>query len=271
MNDFKERMSEGLLKKPFDFFYYSMNDVFALQVCVKYQIFSCNIILKDIYKVQDPSYFFTVKNIPFSLGTLVQKFFTVFSQSVLFKSKKLFFVVMHKHSMINETHPKYSLILEAFQKICSFSSLKEISDYFEKNSEELNEIHTIFSLQGAFKYTAFQYSSISYLLDVSLGNNLFLTTLNSGGRTVNERPNDLTCDYGADIDIAGAYGTQLSENFYPLGLSRFFCKTSNETKKYTLGEFMKLNAKKFEKYGLFKIVVAGQLSFEQDLIYSRIS
>jgi hypothetical protein len=91
MNDFKENMIEGLLKKPFEFFYYAMNDVFALQACVKFQIFSCNTILKDVYKVEDPSYLFTVKNIRFSLGTLVKKFFTVFSQSVLFKSNKLSF------------------------------------------------------------------------------------------------------------------------------------------------------------------------------------
>lgn len=31
------------------------------------------------------------------------------------------------------------------------------------------------------------------------------------------------------------------------------------------------NSKKFEKYGLSKIVVSGEFSFEQDLIYSRIS
>jgi hypothetical protein len=91
-------------------------------------------------------------------------------------------------------HHKYTVILEAFKKISSFSSFKEISEYFEKNPEKLDKIHTLFSLPGAFKYTAFQYSSISYLLDISLGSNLFLTTLNSGGRTVNERPTDLTCD-----------------------------------------------------------------------------
>lgn len=98
----------------------------------------------------------------------------------------------------------------------------------------------------------------------------YLLAATSGGRSINERPKECFIDYGADIDILSAYGQVLSSIYFPLGRSRIFTKTPNSLKKMTLGAFMDKYLDKMKKYKLFKILVTGKLSFEQDLIHSKI-
>ena len=91
-------------------------------------------------------------------------------------------------------------------------------------------------------------------------------------RTVNERPNDFYTYYGADIDISSAYGSQLKNLYFQIGRPRLFAKPNTTfQQKMTLGKFMEKNFEKMTKYKLFKVVVSGKLSFEQDLIFSRVS
>lgn len=63
--------------------------------------------------------------------------------------------------------------------------------------------------------------------------------LTTGGRTVNERPSEITIKYGADIDIQGAYGSNLSKILYPVGRPRMYFSTPNDFQNLTLGKFMK--------------------------------
>lgn len=102
-----------------------------------------------------------------------------------------------------------------------------------------------------------------------------------GGRTINERPlrkKECFLEYVGDIDISGAYASQLRKIFYPqkpsfLGRPRSICFTSNQESSMTLGDFMaKYSHIKawFKKYKLLKVIVSGDLNFCQDLIFSRL-
>jgi hypothetical protein len=94
--------------------------------------------------------------------------------------------------------------------------------------------------------------------------------MTSGGRTVNERPDECLIEYGADIDIASAYGTQLTYSFFPVGRPRIYTTTFNQLSELTLGEFMDKNLSFFKEKKLFKILVSGKLTFEQDFLHSKI-
>jgi hypothetical protein len=113
-------MSKALFEKPSTFLFYSMNNIFALQACVKFQVIftrsTDNKIFQEVYNVMDESLLFTIKNIPFSLGTLVKRFFVVFVEYVLFDSNKEYFVILNKHSIINEFSKKILKFKKLFKK-----------------------------------------------------------------------------------------------------------------------------------------------------------
>lgn len=123
---------------------------------------------------------------------------------------------------------------------------------------------------GVFQYSCQTFSSIKYLVDTSTQDNRYILASTSGGRTINERPQECFIDNGADIDILSAYENVLNSIYFPLGKSQIYSKTPNTSKKMTLVEFMGKNLKKMKKFKLFKILVTGKLSFKQDLIHSKI-
>lgn len=115
---------------------------------------------------------------------------------------------------------------------------------------------------SAFKYNPMSFCSIKWLVDISSNTNISKTSFTPGGRTVNERPLTFSSKFGADIDISSSYGNELVKLHFPLGRPKSYQKTSNTFEKLTLGDFMKKNSSKFEKYKIYKIVISGNLSFE---------
>ena len=150
-----------------------------------------------------------------------------------------------------------------FKKLNTFSCLAEVQNLSQQEKRILLDPRN-------FRFTLNQFCSIQYLLENSLSNNSGLLAMTSGGRTVNERPQECLINYGADIDIASAYGSELIKIKYPLGRPRIICTAANTQKVLTLGQFMDRFGEKFKKNNLYKIVVSGLLSFSQDLIFSKI-
>ena len=121
-----------------------------------------------------------------------------------------------------------------------------------------------------FNYYPWQYSSVNYLISESpKSTNIPVLGLITGGRTVNERPEEVLIEYGADVDIQSAYGSRLLNIIFPIGRPDVLTNTSNEYSKLKLGDLMNKFQKEV-KTGLFKVTVEGNLSFEQDLIFSKI-
>jgi hypothetical protein len=123
---------------------------------------------------------------------------------------------------------------------------------------------------GVFIFKIYQYASPNFLIsESSISSTRPILGVTSGGRTVNERPLELTISYGADADLLSAYANALICTLYPIGNPRTFAFSTNQNQILTLGYFIKKYAPKITT-GLYKVVVSGKLSFDQDLILSKI-
>ena len=144
---------------------------------------------------------------------------------------------------------------------------KTINEYKEKLKKNKKSVDDIFFDNSVFLFQVFDSASIPYFLTADSKTTISLNALVTGGRTNNERYKEYFLDYAADVDLESCYGTGLNEFKLPVGLPTIVAKAPNEN-FLTLREFLKLY--EFDFYpNLWKIVVSGELGFEQDLIFSR--
>ncbi|MBV8801974.1 MAG: hypothetical protein JO131_03230 [Gammaproteobacteria bacterium] len=270
MSKYKKNMDEGLINHPQIFIEYSMNDVTVLFDIVEMKISTFNEILTGVFGITDTNALFTIFNIPMTLGRLVFETWHRYLNYVIFKNDDVYKIASFKLAILNPLHPHYQDNLHYFKKLCAFKSLNEIYLFKDSNRSEFIDMKKCLMAPKAFSYKCYEYCSIKYLLDNSINNNSFLLAMTSGGRTVNERPRECLIEYGADVDILSAYGTILLDTLYPFGRPRIYSNTNNTTDFMTLGEFMKKYETKMQKNKMFKILVSGELSFQQDLLHSKI-
>ncbi len=97
-----------------------------------------------------------------------------------------------------------------------------------------------------------------------------------GGRCNNERPEEYVVSHGLDIDLGSCYGSALVEFTYPIGLPTQVGFTGTQ-KRLSLREFFN----KFPVYdsktgkgdllpGLWTVTVSGVLSYQQDMLFSKV-
>jgi hypothetical protein len=142
-----------------------------------------------------------------------------------------------KQGILNPLHKNYQDNKESFEFFKKIKSLQDLID-LEKSSDPLFCKLEILLQKGVFSYTPLNYCSTQYLIENSVGNNSIVLGMTSGGRTVNERPEEYLIEYGADVAISSAYGTILLDAQLSVGRASIYCKTSNQTNVLTLGEFM---------------------------------
>ncbi len=278
MDSYKEDMEKGLLSDPINFITYGLSDAVCLIDIFKTKIESVNLILQNVFNIQDEKAFFTIYNIPMTTGTLVSRIFEIYVQYIVFKNDPVLLLSNHSLSILNPLNSNYKTNQLLFQKLLQFKSLKEFY-FFKENSPEEFEKLTLLLNRNVFKTSSISYCSIKHLVEHSVDTNMYLNAVTSGGRTNNERPMELQIEYGADIDISSAYGSELIRFNLPFGIPSLYCKTNNDFEKLTLGDFLKKHEKSFDKNKMFKIVVSGDLTkelpngniiqMEQDLIYSK--
>jgi hypothetical protein len=264
LDNYKTQMNKALIEKTDLFVKYAMNDAEILPEIFTRKIKSFNDIL-NVLNVTHPDAKFTKTNTPLTIGSVVHKIFTKYIRYAVLKGNDAIYLSILKQGILNNSHPKYDVNYEYYNQLSNISSLEEL-----ENNDSINKIYESLSKENVFNYKAWQYASVNYLIsEASSNSSLPITGLTTGGRTVNERCREFLIEYGADVDISGAYGSQLQKLTFPIGRPRLFSSTSNSNKKITLGSFMKKIDKKVTS-GLYKVVVEGTLSFEQDLIYSKI-
>lgn len=108
--------------------------------------------------------------------------------------------------------------------------------------------------------------SIKWFANSSQTDSAIFNGIVQGGRCLNERPDSYYYERGADIDLSSCYGSALRTFHYPVGLPSVLSYSPNED-RMTLGQFIS----KYENElidGLYTVIVEGEQSFEQDLIYS---
>jgi hypothetical protein len=89
-----------------------------------------------------------------------------------------------------------------------------------------------------------------------------------GGRCVNERSDQYRIGEGLDIDIVGAYGSNLRSLEFPVGLPSVWSFKPND-RRPTLGKWLREHERDLVD-NLWIALVRGKLSFDQDLLMSKL-
>lgn len=164
---------------------------------------------------------------------------------------------------------------EAFQK--EEDDIQKEEDGTQKEEAALQEENTQTKLflkkatqdKGIYKFLGYSQASIPSFLENHANTTGILNALVQGGRVNNERPFETTRNWCADIDLSSCYGTALREFQFPIGLPTTYTCTPNE-KRITLKQFLELYQNDLVP-GLYTITVSGNLSFPQDLIFSKLT
>ncbi len=260
-----------LQKDPNGYMSYSMDDAKVLCEIYENSIKSFNQILQDIYNLPSQLHF-TKTTFPTTIGSLVNSIWMKNYKYNILKDNKILYLATYVQGVLNRSHKNYIPTNQTyFQKLKSIKSLHELINFQNDYPEEFEKMYYHLSQSDVFIFHIYQYASPIYLISESADTTTRpILGVTSGGRTVNERPLEVTIEYGADPDISGAYAGALNKTIYPIGRPRILAYSSNQTQTMTLGDFMHNYVKDKITTGLFKVVVSGKLSFYQDLIISKI-
>lgn len=133
MDSYKKNIEIDLFEKPFQFFEYGMNDSFVLLEIVQKMVLVTNKILVDVYLITNYKYMFTTKNIPFTLGALVNKIFNVYIDSKIFQNDPIKKLAFLKHGILNELDQNYSSSKESFEILSHIKNMNELKDFVINN------------------------------------------------------------------------------------------------------------------------------------------
>lgn len=267
MDSYKKNMEIALIQKTQEFIDYAMTDAVLLLEIFRRKVNSFNKILQ-IYKIPTNLHF-TTKTMPLTVGSIVHQIFQKYMFVNVFNSNQLFTLIYNKSSIANQLNKNYNTTCNYLKQIAQFKNLKDLKQFELDNPDLILEMTKHFNIYKTFLYKPHQYASVNYLVSESQAIQTSYLGLTTGGRTVNERPDLQQIKYGADIDIGGAYGSQLKRIIYPMGRPRLFTYSANQLNKITLGQFMDKHQSNLTS-NLYKICVSGKLTFCQDLIFSKV-
>lgn len=270
LDDYKSCMETGLELKTSEFVKYALNDVLLLKQVVYKQVESINWLIKEVLHQH---FEFTIYSIPLTQGKLVSVIFTNFLLNLLPRTairggitkQKLLVAAYCKLGVLNINHKNYQENLLFHNKLFDCAGYEE---FLEKASVlDLGRLSR--EMYSMYSHFGFSHANIRYFLDYFNTSTGIFNCLVSGGRCNNEQPRRTVLSYCADIDLASCYGSALVDFSYPLGLPTVVAFGPNE-KPLKLGEFLKMYGSKLVP-NLYTITVTGKLSFEQDLLYSKLA
>lgn len=180
---------------------------------------------------------------------------------------------MIKSSKLDIHNPRYPLVYKAWNKVFApdkrhfEDTIQLILDRFHKLPDFEKEM---LLNMNYYCQTPLNSASMKTFLSCDLKDNSVFNALVTGGRCNNEMPYEFQAERTADIDLASCYGSCLNNFDYPIGKPTIYVKPPNPNiTSLSLKEFLE----KYESQlvpNLYKITVSGKLSFEQDLIYSKL-
>ena len=276
----KSRMGEAFKKDPLTFLRYGVEDVTRLEEIVVAMVSQVNWMLVEVLELPS-EYCFTPDTIPYTTGSLIAKCFELYilNQKVgvakpphtgvepsLTPVEKMV-IACGKHGELVDKRNRMMTAFKSYLKRLYVDN-PSMDDVFEKVASN-EKLRKLICNTHNYKTLAYSLGGISTLMRHDTKSTVILNALISGGRTNNERPWECTADYTADIDLSSCYGSALRGLEYPLGVPVIYGKTPSD-RGYTLGGFLD----KFQsrmKDNLWTITVSRRLSFEQDLIYSKLT
>ena len=269
LDNYKEKMDEALLLYPKEFLTYGLRDATVLDEIMAACVKGFNDIMKDCLGIHNIDYYFTTTSIPMTIGSLVAQVFLKYLNSVVFKDDLSIQTAMFRNGIISRLSSSYGLSLKFMDELKTLKSLNEIKEELQNNIDFAIRAQKLVTSRSSLKYRTYQYASAQYITEMSVDNELYTTSIVSGGRVINEQPNEVYIENAADFDISQAYGGELNRTIYPIGRPNIYTSIPGQDKTLSLREFMRKYRKDL-KLGLYKIIVEGKLSFKQDLIYSRV-
>ena len=230
----KNEMEKNLLTKEDRkiFLDYAINDVLVLEKINNELPIFINKIFHQVFKGLKFTEF-TEETLPGTFGGVVNELILIF---------------IHSHFGeldANNRNPRFEKINKSVRIEKHFQSkTKKFGTLIEGSSQE--RILTMFSKTSAV-----------------------LGAVIAGGRTINNSPEKCWTEKALDIDIVGCYTEILKNISYPVGLPTVVAKTTKQ-KKQTLKQFLKEHENDLHD-NLWTIIVSGNLTFDQDLIYSKLT
>lgn len=288
LDDLKSRMDLALLTRTEVFLDYSLDDVLVLEEISKRFLTLVNNILSKTLLFPD-RLLFTESTLPLTTGSLVAKTFEKYifyhaqkSSGRLYynflKRKNLevgtfkslgsnscFYLALWSLNLLKKGLKKHEEYVDLFEKVLLSGS---VETGLERSIEHVDEFSACFfkSPFVCLPYSGASIESISYRDRFTTS---LLNCLVSGGRANNELPSEYNLEYILNVDLQSCYGSALSCFEFPVGLPTIIAYAPNE-KKLTLKEFL-LQYEEELVPNLYKITVSGKLTFEQDLIFSKLT
>ena len=239
------------------FLKYSMDDVTKLYDVWKKRVDQHNLLLESTLGLSQ-RYLVPDHQFPSTVGSLIAKTFLDF---ISFTASK-------------------STDLNCFKRaICKVGYLNILNKGYQK--DHLDDRQAVYKhdnydpdlisrhcTSDVYAFDAINQGSIPCFLTCDKKTMTPLLAMVTGGRCTNERYRENRFENVLDLDLSSCYGTALAKLVYPIGKPRIYA-TSINNRGITLKKFLKEYRAELIP-GLYKIVVQGELTFEQDLIYSKV-
>ena len=281
-------MDRALLEQTVTFLNYGLDDVLVLRQIFQRFLELINAMLKESLKLPT-KYLFTEENLPLTTGALVARIFENYiyyygqtnSQRLYYNLKRqresgeidekglgpnsAFKLALWAISFVKKTHSKRDEYFSVFKDFYSEKNLKSVLEKSFIHSE------TLLKWDSSPPFDSLPYSGASreVLAQNDSRTTSLLNCLVSGGRANNEMPWEYKIDNVLDIDLVSCYGSALCSFDYPIGLPTIVAFGPNE-QRMTFKEFLQKHSHELIP-GLSKITVSGKLTFEQDLVFSKVT
>jgi hypothetical protein len=272
LDGFKSRMEIAVRDHFTEFMTYAINDIIVLDKIVNLQVKRVNQLMLDVWGI--PIFFhFHRDTIPYTNGALVAAIFERFIHSKFQGFKEYnreiqdndYFRFLYYNrrlghlKMPDEFNAKD--IAKVWDAMFNKNSFKESGLYLE---DRLNT-HT---RSKYFDLFAFSSASIRAFSSLHTNNTGIYLAIVSGGRTNNESSSEISRDLIADVDCSSCYGSALVSFTYPIGVPFIYARSSNQS-SISLKDFLDDYSHEMID-NLWHVVVSGRLSFDQDLVYSKL-
>lgn len=288
LDDLKSTMDIALVERTKIFLEYALDDVLVLRSLFQNFLHLVNdILLKTLFLPE--KFLFTETNLPLTTGSLVAATFEKYiyysaqklsqglyydflnkNPEVVLPERKLgpnspFYLALWSLGFLKKTHGKRDDYLAVYKDLYTSGEIESILEKSLHHGETLSK----WAYSSPFDSLPYSGASIETLAQGDTRTTSLLNCLVSGGRAYNELPSQYKVNHVLDVDLQSCYGTALASFEYPIGLPTIVAFGPNET-KLTLREFLKQYEHELIP-GLYKITVSGKLSFNQDVLFSKVT
>ncbi len=261
MDDYKSHMQDGLLNEPETFLRYEVGDVKMLRKIHRKYINNIRTLQKDCLNMNDNELLNSM-TIPATQGAVVAKIMETWITNQA-DDPDVFKFCLRKVGILdpdNRNHKKNEIAMQYC--INNYNSVEEVRSGLLNSDTKLKTL-----LRAKFMVTAMEACSVNWFASRPPDDSAKFNALVQGGRCHRENHTVNRVEKGADIDISGCYGNALKQLAFSIGIPTVWSNGPNKT-EMNLGRFLAKHEENLVD-GQWFATVSGKLTFEQDLISSK--